>query len=87
MSEKININQGETDVKNNIIDFSTLETAGREDDRDTWNSMQLFGESDGKEADYKSPTHLSSEAMQKLKTAKSGRIGAKIFDALNMKAA
>ena len=49
--------------------------------------MQLFGESDGKEADYKSPTHLSSEAMQKLKIAKSGRIGAKIFDALNMKAA
>lgn len=84
MSEKININQGDTDVKNAIIDYSTLETIGREDDMATWNAMQLFGEDDGKEARYQSPKQVSDEALRKLKGAK---IGAKIFEVLEMKVA
>ena len=84
MSEKININQGDTDVKNNIIDFSTLETMSREDDRETWNAMQLYGEDDGKEAKYQSSDQISEEALRKLKSAK---IAAKIFGAFEMKIA
>lgn len=84
MSEKININQGDTDVKSKIIDFSTLETMSREDDMTTWNAMQLFGEDDGKEAKYQSPKQASKEALRKLKGAK---IGAKIFGAFDTKVA
>lgn len=84
MSEKINTNQGDTDVKNKIIDFSTLETEDRADDMTTWNAMQLFGEDDGKEAKYQSPEQASEEALRRLKSAK---IGAKIFGVFNTKIA
>lgn len=75
MSENpnINTNQGETNVNNKIIDFGPLETESREDDKDTWNSMQLFGEDDGKESIYQSPRELSDETRQRLGAARAGK--------------
>ncbi len=84
MSEKINTNQGDTNVKNNIIDFSTIETKDRTDDVETWNSLRFMGETDENEARYESPEEPSKEALDRIKRAS---VGAKIFEAFNMKAA
>lgn len=84
MSEKIKIKQGDTDVKNNIIVFGTLDTEGRDDDKDTWNSLQFMGETDESEAHLKLRKEPSKEALDKIKRSS---IGAKIFEAFNMKTA
>lgn len=80
MSAKINTNQGETDVRNKIIDFSTLDTEGRDDDKNTWNSMQFLCETDGKEAGYQSPKVVSAETVRRIKKTK---VMARVFEALN----
>ncbi len=77
---KIKTKQGDTDIKNDIIDFSTLDTEGREDDRDTWNSMQFLCETDGKEAGYKSPIMVSEETVRRIKNAK---VMVRAFEALS----
>lgn len=58
MSEKLKTQKGgKSDVKMNaIIDFAPLETKTRKDDKESWNSMQFYGESDIGEADYVSPS-------------------------------
>lgn len=85
MSEKINnFNQGDTDVKNNIIDFRALDTEGREDDKNTWNSLQYMGETDENEAHFELRKEPSEEALDKIKGAS---IGVKIFEAFDMKVA
>lgn len=77
---KIKIKQGDTDVKNVIIDFSTLDTEDREDDKNTWNSMQFLCETDGKEAGYKSPKVVSEETVRRIKNTK---VMARAFEALS----
>lgn len=84
MSEKININQGDTDVKNNIIDFSALDTEERDDDKNKWNSPQYLGESDENEAHFVLRREPSEEALDRIKGTS---IGAKIFEAFNRNAA
>lgn len=84
MSEKLNSNQGDTDVRNNIIDFSTLETEDRADDAETWNSMQFMGETDDDERQHKLTKQPSQEVLDNIKRTS---VGAKVFEAFNMKAA
>ncbi len=77
---KINHKQGVTNVKNNIIDFSAIDTEERDDDKNTWNSMQFLCETDGKEAGYKSPKVVSEETVRRIKNAK---VMVRAFEALS----
>lgn len=73
MKNTININKGATNVKReNIIDFDTIDTKDREDDFNTWNSMQLYGEDDAKELAYESKKRISKDAAERIKSRKIG---------------
>lgn len=84
MSEKINTKRGEqTDVKDEqIIDFSPLDTASREDD-EAWNVMKFYGESDDAEGAYQPPVEKSQKELEAiLKRAKAAKIGESILAAV-----
>lgn len=87
MSEKIKTKIGEdTDVRNNIIDFSTLDTEDREDD-EAWDSLKYLCKSDSEEANYESPRTISQEAERRISALRARILGGRAKDAYNMKAA
>lgn len=67
---KINT-EGTANVRNNVIDFSTIDTAGREDD-DAWNSMKFYGESDDGERGYRSPEKVNSKTSARIRNKRIG---------------
>lgn len=60
-----------TNVRQKVIDFSTIDTKDRDDDK-VWNSMKFYGESDSKEASYRSPKRVSREAIVRIKARRVG---------------
>lgn len=81
MSEKVKFNQGDTDVKDNIIVYDTLETEDHNDDKETWNAMQPYGEDDREEMNYQSPNEASWEAKLMMRRANLGKGILREFDA------
>ena len=55
-----------TNVRNGVIDFSTIDTVGREDD-EAWNSLKFYGESDDNERGYRSPNRVDRRASQRIR--------------------
>lgn len=87
MRNKIKINTGEqTNVRNNIIDFSPLDTESLEDDKKTWNAMELMGD-DREEMNYKPPVRISEEAEKRIAKLQARITGKKTIDIFNMEAA
>lgn len=64
-----NKTKGETAnvIRNNIIDFDTIDTADRADDNATWNAMRFYGEDDKTETKYKLKGEVSAEVLKRLK--------------------
>lgn len=87
MRNNIKINTGEqTNVRNNIIDFSPLDTESLEDDKETWNAMQLMGD-DREEMNYKPPVEISELARKRIAKLQAKIAGKKTIDIFNMEAA
>lgn len=68
-------------IRNNIIDFDTIDTPDRSDDNTTWNAMRFYGEDDKTETNYKLKGEVSAEALKRLKAR---RIGCGILSALKV---
>ncbi len=68
MSNNIKIKTGEqTNVKSgNVIDFSTIDTKSREDDK-KWNAMQFYCEDDNSESNYESIEMIDAVKMSKIR--------------------
>lgn len=88
MRNNIKINTGEqTNVRNNIIDFSPLDTESREDDKMSWDSLEYMGPDDREEMNYKPPVEISELAKKRIAKLQAKIAGKKTIDIFNMEAA
>lgn len=61
-----------TNVRNGVINYKTLDTEDRDDDRAAWNSMELYGDTDENEQSYRSPEKVKPEAEKRIRDKKIG---------------
>lgn len=86
MSEKLKTKKGDkADVKcEGIINFGPIDTKSRRDDKETWNALQFYCETDNKEAKYVSPSdeEVTGSAQERIERFKRARgIGRMAIDA------
>lgn len=87
INNKIKTGENTDVMLGKVINFRTIETESRDDDNESWNSLQFYGEDDGKESQYQSPTKVSSEALSRIKEAKAKKIGYSVLGAMRAKVA